>query len=148
MGVVAFWIALAAVLIAGGWAKTRSEALKHETLRKLIERNGAVDEAQVRALFCPPPPPLPAGVAPWWALPRPPGDGYTILRVFGTIAMCVAAGLLLFFTPVWLVLGEEDAMVGVAIGVITLAFGVGFFVASRFTEPPARVKADQRRAVE
>ena len=38
MGVVAFWIALAAVLIAGGWAKTRTEAQKHETLRKLIEK--------------------------------------------------------------------------------------------------------------
>ena len=147
MGAVAFWIALAAVLVAGAWAKTRREALRHETMRKLIEKNGTIDEAQVRALFYPPTPPLPPGATPWWALPRPPGDGYTALRVFGTIAISVAIGLVVFFTPLWFSAGEEDAIVGVGIGVVALALGIGLFLASQFTEPPNRVKAD-RRAVE
>jgi hypothetical protein len=132
MGVVAFWIALAAVLIAGGWAKTRTEAQKHETLRKLIEKGGAVDEAQIRALFYPP---VPAGT-PWWIRPRAKGDGYRALRVVGTIGICLALGLLVFFTPLWLRGIEEDAIVGVAIGAIILALGAGLFIASRFLEKP------------
>ena len=51
MEVVAFWIALAAVLIAGGWVKSRNEAEKHATLRTIIDKSGTVDEAQIRALF-------------------------------------------------------------------------------------------------
>ena len=69
--VVAFWIALAAVLIAGGWVKSRNEAEKHETLRRLIEKEGAVDEAQMRALLYPPP--LQAGYA-MVGRQRPKGD--------------------------------------------------------------------------
>jgi hypothetical protein len=133
MGVVAFWIALAAVLIAGGWAKSRSEAEKHETLRKLIEKGGAVDETQIRALFYPPP--LPTG-APWWIRQRAKGDSYKGLRVVGTIAMCLAIGLIGFFTPLWLRGIEEDALVGVGFGVVIFALGAGFFIASRFTEKP------------
>lgn len=141
MGVVAFWIALAAVLIAGGWANTRREAEKHETLRRLIDKGGAVDEAQIRALFYPPPP---VGV-PWWVRVPVPGQGYRTLRVTGTIAMCVAMGLILFFTPVWLLMqGEEDAMVGVAIGVLTFAFGIGFFLAARFAQQPTSGTPNQR----
>jgi len=143
MGVVAFWIALAAVLIAGGWAKTRMEAQKHETLRKLIETGGAVDEAQIRALFYPP---TPAGT-PWWVRTPKKGDGYRALRVVGTIAICLSIGLIVFFTPLWLKGSEEDAIVGVAFGVIILALGAGLFIASRFTEKPALDEAG-RDAVE
>lgn len=133
MGVVAFWIALAAVLIAGGWAKTRTEAQKHETLRKLIERGGSVDEAQIRALFYPP---MPAGMA-RWVRPRAKGDGYRALRVVGTIAICLAIGLMVFFAPLWLRGIDEDALVGVGFGVVIFALGAGFFIASRFMEKPA-----------
>jgi hypothetical protein len=133
MGVVAFWIALAAVLIAGGWAKARGEAEKHETLRKLIEKGGAVDEAQIRALLYPPPS---ATGTPWWIRPRTKGDSYRGLRVIGTIAMCLALGLIAFFTPLWLRGTEEDAIVGVGFGVVIFALGAGFFVASRFMEKP------------
>jgi hypothetical protein len=134
MGVVAFWIALAAVLIAGGWAKSRSEAQKHETLRKLIDKGGRVDEAQIRALFYPP---SAAVGAPWWVRVRAKGDGYRALRVCGTIAICVAIGLIAFFAPLSRYAGEEDAIIGVGFGVIILAFGAGLFLASRFTERPA-----------
>jgi hypothetical protein len=132
MGVVAFWIAVAAVLVAGGWFKSHSEAQKQETLRKIIEKTGTVDEALLRQLFPKPPAFDPSA----WGRRTAPGDAYRALRVLGTIAMCIAVGLILFFTPLWLHGTEEDAMVGVAIGVVTFATGAGFFLASRFAEPP------------
>ena len=138
MGVVAFWIAVAAVLIAGGWFKSRSEAQKQETLRKVIEKTGAVDEALLRQLF-----PTPAVFDPSAWSRKAQGSAYRTLRVVGTIAMCVAVGLIVFFGPLWLRGIEEDAMVGVAIGVVTLAFGLGFFLASRYVDP-RRFMADGR----
>jgi len=131
MGVVAFWVAVAAVLIAGGWFKSRGEAQKQETLRKIIERTGTVDEALLRQLF----PVAPAFDPSAWRH-KSPGDTYRGLCVAGTIAMCTAAGLILFFTPLWLRGIEEDAMVGVAIGVVAFAAGAGLFLASRFAERP------------
>src|SRR5689334_16337196 len=109
MGVVAFWVALAAVLIAGGWAKSRSESEKHETLRRLIDKSGAVDEAQIRAVLNAPM----QGGRGSWARPRMPGDSYRGLRAVGTIAMCTAVGMVAICMPLWRWGGEDDAVVGV-----------------------------------
>jgi hypothetical protein len=51
--------------------------------------------------------------------------------------MCVAIGLIVFFTPLWLRGIEEDAIIGVGFGAVIFALGAGFFIASRFTEKPA-----------
>jgi hypothetical protein len=134
MGVVAFWIALAGVLIAGGWFKTRSEAQKHATLRTIIEKTGTVDEEQLRSLLGSPP-----------TRPARPGDLFAFLRIAGTIAMCVAVGLIAFFTPLWLKGIENDAEIGVAFGAVLGAAGVGFFLASRYVDP-RRFTADGRPA--
>jgi hypothetical protein len=136
MGVVAFWIALAAVLIAGGWFKSRGDAQKQETLRKIIEKTGTVDEALLRQLF-----PAPAAFDPSaWGRRTAQGDTYRGLRGLGTVAMCVAVGLIVFFTPLWLQGTVRDAMIGVAIGAVTFAAGAGFFLAAGYAErpPPAR----------
>ena len=58
LGAAAFWFSLAAVLIAGGYWKKRSEARKHETLLRLVERTGQLHEQQIKLLLPPPPPPL------------------------------------------------------------------------------------------
>jgi hypothetical protein len=134
MEVVAFWIALAAVLIAGALTKSRSESEKHETLRRLIDKNGAVDEAQIRAVLNGS---RPSAQLPWMR-PRVQGDSYRGMRAVGTIAMCVAIGMIAFFTWLWRFGGEEDAVVGVGFGVVILAFGIGLFLASRYMERPAR----------
>jgi len=134
MGVVAFWVAVAAVLIAGGWFKTRSEAQKHATLRTIIEKTGTVDEEQLRSLLVSPSRP-----------PARPGDLCAFLRVVGTIAMCTAVGLIAFFTPLWLKGIENDAEVGVAFGAVLGAAGVGFFLAARFVDP-RRFAAPDRAA--
>jgi len=97
LGAAAFWIALAAVLIAGGYNKFRREKLKQETLLKIIERTGQLDEAQVKLLF-PPPPAYSPHERPWWAAPPDPFAGRRALRVGGLIVMAVAAGLAVLFT--------------------------------------------------
>ncbi len=42
MGAAAFWISLAAFLIAGMYFRSRNEAAKHETLRRIVEKTGHV----------------------------------------------------------------------------------------------------------
>jgi hypothetical protein len=131
--VIAFWIAVAAVLIAGGWFKSRNDAEKHATLRTLIEKNGTVDEAQLRALFGP------------VAMQPRPGDFHAFLRVIGTIVMATAVGLLLFFTIYRQAVNQQDGTIGLASTLIVAAVGIGFFLSSRWVDP-RRAGIDQGRA--
>jgi hypothetical protein len=139
----AFWIALAAVIVSGRWLKARREALKYDTLVRLAEKTGRIDEEQLKILF---PPQHQHPLPPHWFAPRPAGEGRMVLRVFGTIAMAVAVGLAICF----LVVGEfgntvatQSAAVNGFGAAIVLAFlGVGLFIAGRFA-PPRR---DDREA--
>ena len=123
MGAVAFWVAVAAVLIAGGWFKSRNDAQKYATLRTIIEKNGTADESQLRALFGPPP--APPGV----------GDFHAFLRVIGTVVMSTAVGLLLFFTIYRQAVNQNDGTIGLAAALLVAAIGAGFFFASRWVDP-------------
>lgn len=136
MGVVAFWIALAAVIVARSWLSARREAMKHETLRRIVEKTGQVDEAQFKALFQPPPLHCPPD-HPWFR-PPPPGGAYRGLRVFGSLAMFVALGLAIFFVIVLQTGAEppETAMIGFACTAVIGLFGAGLFFASRFMPRP------------
>ena len=139
-GWAAFWIALAAVIISGRWLKARREAMKYDTIVRLAEKTGRIDEEQFKLLF-PPPGPLP----PHWFAPPPPGNGRMVLRIFATILMVTGAGLVVsifllqgYFTPVM-----RQASVGAFGTAIVLAFlGAGLFIAGRFA--PAR--RDDREA--
>jgi hypothetical protein len=51
----AFWIFIAVVVWASTWEKARRNAEKHETLRRIIEKTGTIDEAKLKELFAPPP---------------------------------------------------------------------------------------------
>jgi hypothetical protein len=136
LGAAAFWIAVAAVLIGGQFHQSRKEALRHATLLRLIELKGPLDEEQMKLLFPPPPPP-----APHWRAPPGRGDhdGRVALKIVGTIALAIAAGLAIFFTIV-LQLGtfEQQEMVVLGFGWAGLlaCLGVGFFVAVNFVRPP------------
>ena len=79
MGAAAFWIGLAAFLIAAMYFRSRSEATKHETLRQIVEKTGQVDERQLKALFEPPP-------NAFTRVP-PPGGGYRAMRIFGLLLL-------------------------------------------------------------
>lgn len=134
MGAAAFWIALAAVIIASGWFRSRSEAQKHETLRRIIEKTGHVDEMQMRALFQPPAPHIPDHV---WGRPPAPGSGYRTLRVLGSIVLFVAIGLATLFTVLMLAGGaRRDAIIGCAVASLVALFGAGLFFSSRFLARP------------
>jgi len=132
-GWAAFWIALAAVIISGRWLKARREAMKYDTIVRLAEKTGRIDEEQFKLLF-PPPGPLP----PHWFAPPPPGNGRMVLRVFGTILMFAGTGLvvaILLLSAHYR--GMLDASVGRLVSGILLAFlGAGLFIAGRFA--PAR----------
>src|SRR5688500_15427186 len=43
-GALGFWIFIAAIIVAGIWSKSRREAEKHETLRRMVEKTGTIDE--------------------------------------------------------------------------------------------------------
>ncbi len=164
MGAAAFWIALAAVLITGGWWKSRSEAMKHETIRRIIERTGEVDEVKLKALFEPP-------VNPWvsarvemlreilakgdrvdgavvkellqpppspWADQSQQGDGYKALRIIGTITLFIALGLLICFSVLYQGNAEQqaDAFIGFGVASVIAVAGAGLFYASRFCDLP------------
>ena len=140
LGAAAFWIALAAVLIAGGWHKVRREQIKQETLLKLIEKTGQLDEAQVKLLFPPPPPP-----APWppsWHQPQPqdPLEGQRTLRVAGVVIMGVAAGVAVLGLVLRIFGTGQQYSWGLAflgIGGLAAGLAVGLFIASKFATGPA-----------
>jgi hypothetical protein len=133
LGAFAFWIALAAVLIAGGWFKTRREQIKQETLLRLVEKTGQLDEAQVKLLF--PPPPAPGAWPPPWHRQPDPHEGKKVLRGFGTVALFVAAGLAAFFT-ILLTAGtvsqQEAAIPGFGAASLVAFVGLGLLAASKF----------------
>jgi hypothetical protein len=136
IGAAAFWLFVAAAVVGGMWRKKHSEAMRHETLRLLIEKGQKIDEAQLKELLNPPPPtPSP------WAMPQPKnkiGDVYRSLRVFGTIILFIALGLGLMCLWRGLMLGFHDQSVvevGTAIPMVAV-IGAGLFFSSRFVPKP------------
>lgn len=137
LGAVAFWLALAAVIIMTGHFRSRSEAQKHETLRRIIERTGQVDDAQLRALF--ESRRGPHGLFdPAHHRPRPPGTAYRVLRVLGFLLLFFAAGIASFFTILGAV-GEEPwkgVVVGYAAASLVAFTALGLLFGARLLPRP------------
>ncbi|HEV2703517.1 MAG TPA: hypothetical protein VGV09_17965 [Steroidobacteraceae bacterium] len=87
-GALGFWIFIAAIVVAAIWSGSRREAEKHETMRRIVEKTGVVDEGKLKELFKP--------ASPYQGRDKPPGGGYRALRVTGTIVMFIAAGLVAY----------------------------------------------------
>jgi hypothetical protein len=132
-----FWIFIAAIVVAGIWKETREKAEKHETLRRIVEKTGTLDEAKLKELFSEPA-----------SKESKPGSGYRAARVAGTIVL-FAGGAMATFILIALALAKvfgatrllDDitgltAMLGISAGIAML--GVGIFLSSRFCEPPER----------
>jgi hypothetical protein len=137
-GAFGFWIFVAAIIVVSTWAKSRREAEKHETLRRIVEKTGVIDEAKLKELFSDPP-----------SDDSKPGYGYRALRVGGSVVLFVAAGLGTFFLlGAWL--GKMFGHViewwygGVAISVGLAIVGAGLFFASRFAELPSDNRGEPR----
>jgi hypothetical protein len=125
-----FWLFIAAAVVAGAWEKVRKNAEKHETLRRIIEKTGTVDEAKLKELFNPP-----AGSD--WLTSRT-GDAYRALQITGVIFLSIAAGLAVFFLAMHQgdVISQKVSIIGLSAAGAVATFGLGFFIASRFTAPP------------
>jgi hypothetical protein len=133
MEVAAFWIAVAAVLIASGWYKSKTEAQKHQTFRTIVEKTGTVDEAKLKLL-----------IAPQSPLQRAPGDSYRALRVIGAILMFLGGGGLLVGGIMGILVltspgsgGGDGPGIFIFLGINAFILGAGFFYSSRFAEKPA-----------
>jgi hypothetical protein len=92
MAVAAFWLALAAVLIANRWRARYIEAERHETIRLIIEKEPHVDLAKIKELLYPPPAPF--ALPPNHPLMRKPDPEARsdLMRVWGMILMIGAVG--------------------------------------------------------
>ena len=134
LGTAAFWIFLAAIIVAGIWRKKHSEAVRHETVRLLIEKNQKLEDAQLKELLNPTPPPTPE-----WLIPKhKPGEGYRVLRISGTILIFIALGLIIACVWRGMILGIGDrSVLELATGIPIIAMlGAGLFAASRFVAKP------------
>jgi hypothetical protein len=89
LAALGLWIFITAIIVAGIWQDTRQKAEKHETLRRVVEKTGTIDEAQLKALFKQP---VSGEVKT--------GGGYRALRIIGTIVMFTGAGVFTFFSLV------------------------------------------------
>src|SRR5262249_42935547 len=94
MAVAAFWIALAAVLVAGSWRKKNAEQMRHETLRMIIQKEGTVNPDVMQELLHPKPPEWNPQTAAMLGMKKwEPGESRRHMRVWGTILMIVGPGL-------------------------------------------------------
>jgi hypothetical protein len=133
LGALGFWLFIAAIVVAGIWEKSRREAERHETLRRIVEKTGSLDEAKLKDLFEEKP-----------TRERKPGAGYRALRIIGTIIMFIGAVPAIFGIASGLFGGEgglASAPPGFAVGMLATAacivmLGLGLFYSSRFAEPP------------
>jgi cytochrome b subunit of formate dehydrogenase len=131
-----FFIAIAAIVVALIWHDARKKAEKHETLRRIVESTGTIDEAKLKELFK-----EASGGE------KTPGRSYRVLRIAGMIVMFIGAGIVTFLLVVtgliFLFWGPDpdfdfDWMFptyAISGGIAML--GYGLFFASRFAEPPA-----------
>ncbi len=141
LGPLGFWIFIAAIVVAGIWSTVRQKAEKHETLRRIVEKTGTIDEAKLKELFSDPP-----------SEESKPGYGYRVARVIGTITMFIGAGIAMFAT-IAVGLGKAFAVTEMfhdrggwvaafAISAAITLLGLGIFFSSRFCEPPPRTRSE------
>jgi hypothetical protein len=145
MGAVVFWIAVAAVLVAGNWRKKNIEGMRHETLRMLIQKEAGLNPAQVNELLNPPPPPLSEGHP--WARRRDPAERVRNMRIAATLLVIAGPGVGGLIASLGLahVLGfaverqpgDSSVLIALGIGVAVclVLLGVALFVAARYVRP-------------
>ena len=134
-----FWIFIAAIIVAAMWQETRQKAEKHETLRRIVEKTGTIDEAQLQELFSK------SSSGEW-----KPGTSYRALRIWGTIVMFIGAGVFTFFSlvlAIFVLLGKTSELPDLeniaplfVLGIGIAMVGFGLFFSSRFADPPDNVR--------
>jgi hypothetical protein len=131
-----FWIFIASIVVAGMWKDSREKAEQHETLRRIVEKTGTIEEVKLKELFSKPP-----------SQEINLGEGYRWARVSGSIILSVAAAMATFFM-IAVILGKVVGLTGIfdnntgLIAGLTVSAGVailglGIFFSSRFCKPAA-----------
>ena len=136
----AFWIFIAAVVVASIWSSARQKAEKHETLRRIVEKTGTIDEVKLKELFTES------------TEESKPGYGYRVARVIGTVTffigvgiatfVSIAAGLGKLFEVTEMFHDRGGWIAGFAISAAITMLGVGIFFSSRFCEPPPGTRSE------
>jgi hypothetical protein len=122
-----FWIFIGAIIVASIWSRARQRAEKHETLRRIVEKTGTIDEANLRVLF-----------KEGSSEQGKPGAQYRALRIWGTIIMFIGAGFAMCLSiPIAFGNHVERGFGGLGIAVGIVILGLGVFFSSRFAEPPS-----------
>jgi len=131
VGAFGFWMFIAAVVVAGTWSSARKSAEKHETLRRIVEKTGSIDEAKLKELFKED------------SEETKPGEVYRGLRIGGMIIMFVGAGMALSFL-ILVLLGNAIGwwFGGLAVSAGIAMLGLGVFISSRFAELPPGSRND------
>jgi uncharacterized membrane protein YraQ (UPF0718 family) len=145
LGVAAFWLFIAACVVAGIWRQKNSEAIRHETLRQLIAKEQKLDEAQIEKLL------NPTHGSGWAAFQEhshmAPGSGYRTLRIFGSITIFLSFGLAIAAAWIRFFRGQinEDVAGAVIAASILIMIGIGLFFSSRFApKPPKDENTDKK----
>jgi hypothetical protein len=151
LGAAAFWISVAAFFIAMGWFKSRADERKQETLLRILEKTGRLDEEQMRLLFPPAPPAQPLPPNHPWVRGAQPGAHRAAMRIFGTLLLSISVGLAVLFlfmmefgTAEQRVDLREDAAIGSGIAALIACVGIGFFAAALFFPPAVKHRDDSQ----
>lgn len=146
MAVAAFWLALAAVLIANRWRARHVEAERHATIRLLIEKDPHTDLGKIKDLLYPPPVPWVLPNQPWvlpanhpWMKGPDLDQRYRLMRVWGTILMIAALGPGALIVGIGLANGVSAAIpFGIGATLFCFLVGAALFFAARFVRDGAK----------
>lgn len=135
-----FWLFIGAIVVAGIWSDARKKSDEHETLRRIVEKTGTIDEANLKRLFSQD------------GYLAEPGQAYRGLRICGTIVMFLGAGIATF-ALVLMLLGKlfgvavllgsmHKGLPVIAVAAAVAVLGLGLFLSSRFATPPPAVSPE------
>jgi len=154
----AFWIALAAVLIARSWKMKHVEQMKHETIRLLIQKEGTLNPDMVKELLNPKPAEWNPQTAAMLGLKKwEPGESRRHMRVWGIIFMIAGPGIGSVFVTIGLTrvfgfntemsAGDSSALISVGISLVIafLLLGIALTYASGFLPKGPEGPAENKR---
>jgi len=125
MAVIAFWIAIAAISIFGMHLARRTQELKHETLRMLVDKGEKVDESLLRELLG----------TPGQAARQSRQQTYTGLRIAAVILFCIAPGVMFLFLTIGEAAGKPGLQVlGLGVGALVALVGLGLHLGSNIVK--------------
>ena len=136
MDVAAFWMGLAAVVVAWFWRRNHTEAMRHQTLRTMLDRKETIDEKLVNDVLNPP------VAESRWSRVSIPGESSRVFRFLGSLFMLLSPAAGIFGGIMTYFESREPEMnivipVGIGIALIIFVFGLALFVSARFLSQPA-----------